>query len=158
MNTIDELEFEGITNEEFKTLMRELVNEELTKILSSEQFSHLKKQERGKITEQQRRDVKVIQDYWNEVASKPCTKLFHNSKLNIAQALSDRGKKELFRAIDIIWASPLMKGNNVYKKHLQSLDWCSKPESLEKIFRGVYSLDKGGFQNETFNEEDEGYD
>lgn len=154
---LNEFEFEFIIDDNFKNVISDIVKIELSKLIDSGEYT-IKNKPRVKINKQQSDNIKRVRDYWNEIAVKENTKLFHNSKLNIISAIEQYGIDKVFEAIDIIWKSPLMKGNNVYKKHIQSLDWCMKPESISKIFDGIYSKDKSGFQNNNFKIEQEEWD
>tara|TARA_R110000803_G_scaffold210835_1_gene284156 strand:+ start:26470 stop:26916 length:447 start_codon:yes stop_codon:yes gene_type:complete len=146
---IGEIEFIGFTEIEFREFIREVVIEEISKSKVSN---------RGKINKKQNSDIKRVREYWDEIASLPNKRLFNSDKLNILVNIEEYGIDKVFDSIDMIWSSPLMKGKNQYQKHVQSLGWCMKPESISKILDGVYSKDKGGFKNNEFKSDDNGFD
>jgi hypothetical protein len=145
---IEDLEFEGLTIEQFKGIIANEVKNQLEII----------KKNRFKISAKDLDNVNRVRMYWDEVASVECKRLFKQEKQNIAQNVKEYGIDKIFESIDLVWSSPIMKGKNQYQKYLKSLGWCMKPESLEKILKGYYNRDKQGYQNEEFDKEDNGFD
>jgi len=116
------------------------------------------KPKKEKFTTSEKGWIKTVRDYWNETSRVKNKGLYDSEKKDIIAAVHKIGVGKLLDTLDIVNESPLMKTDNVYKKHLQNLGWVVKPQNIDKILSGLYSAKKTESVNSEFDKNDKGFD